>query len=161
MSKKKEEKAVHTTGEITTNKKAKFNFELLETVEAGIILTGSEVKSLREKKANLTDAFARIRNGEVFLENFHITPYKNGGYANHAEVRSRKLLFKRKEILKLQKLVREKGLSLVAVKTYFNQRGFVKVLIASAKPKKLHDKRETVQKRESQIEINRAMKGRE
>lgn len=102
MSKKKEEKAVHTTGEITTNKKAKFNFELLETVEAGIILTGSEVKSLREKKANLTDAFARIRNGEAFLENFHITPYKNGGYANHPEVRSRKLLFKRKEILKLQ-----------------------------------------------------------
>jgi SsrA-binding protein len=146
--------------EIVINKKARFDFELLEFMEAGIMLTGSEVKSLREKKANLTDAFAKIRNHEIFLENFHITPYRNGGYANHPQVRPRKLLLHKKEIQKLHKLVKEKGYVLIAVKTYFSEKQFVKVQIATAKPKKLHDKRETLQKKEAKIEIDRALKNR-
>lgn len=146
--------------DIVINKKARFDFELLEFIEAGIMLTGSEVKSLREKRANLTDGFAKIRNHEIFLENFHITPYRNGGYANHPEVRPRKLLLHKKEIQKLHKLVKEKGYVLIAVKTYFSEKQFVKVQIATAKPKKLHDKRETLQKKEAKIEIDRALKNR-
>lgn len=146
--------------DIVINKKAKFDFELLEFYEAGIVLTGSEVKSLREKKANLTDGFAKIKNDEVFLENFHITPYRNGGYANHPEVRPRKLLLKRKEIMKIHKLMKEKGYVLIATKTYFSESQFVKVQISLARPKKLHDKRETIQKKEAKIEIDRALKNR-
>lgn len=154
------EKTKRERKDIVINKKAKFDFELLEYFEAGIVLTGSEVKSLREKRANLTDAFGKLRNGELFLENFHITPYKNGGYANHPEVRPRKLLVKKKEILKLEKAVKEKGLVLVANKTYFNERSKVKVEMAIGKPKKLYDKRESLQKKEAVIEINRALKQR-
>lgn len=92
MGKKKE-----TSGpQPLVNKKARFNFELISFIEAGLVLSGSEVKSLREKKANLTDAFAKIKNGEVYLDSFSITPYKNGGYANHPEIRPRKLLLKKK-----------------------------------------------------------------
>jgi len=146
--------------EIVVNKKARFDFELLEFLEVGIVLTGSEVKSLREKKANLTDAFAQVKNGELILQNFHITPYKNGGYANHTEVRPRKLLAHKKEIIRLEKQIKEKGLALVGVKIYFNEKQFIKLQIATAKPKKLYDKRESLQKKEAKIEIDRAMKQR-
>jgi len=138
------------------NKKAKFNFELMEFWEAGIVLTGSEVKSLREKKGNLTDCFAKLRNGELFLENFSIPPYKNGGYANHPEIRPRKLLLKAKEIQKIERAMKEKGLVIIATKSYFKNNRFVKVEIATAKPKKLYDKREDIQKREAKIEMERA-----
>jgi SsrA-binding protein len=157
MIKKEEDKQYK---EIVTNKKAKFDFELLEFIEAGIVLTGSEVKSLRDKRANLTDAFARIKNGEIFLEGFNITPYKNGGYANHPEIRQRKLLLKKKEIMKLERMIKEKGLVVVAVRSYFNPKEFVKVQIALAKPKKLYDKRDTIQTREAKIEVQRALKSR-
>jgi SsrA-binding protein len=157
MSKKEEDRQYK---EIVINKKAKFDFELLEFLEAGIVLTGSEVKSLRDKRANLTDAFARIKNGEIFLEGFNITPYKNGGYANHPEIRQRKLLLKKKEIMKLERMIKEKGLVVVAVRSYFNPKEFVKVQIALAKPKKLYDKRDTIQTREAKIEIQRALKSR-
>ncbi|AOP34651.1 SsrA-binding protein [Leptospira sp. 201903070] len=140
------------------NKKAKFNFELISFIEAGIVLTGSEVKSLREKKGNLTDAFAKIKNGEIFLENFSITPYKNGGYANHPEIRARKLLLHKREIEKLDRQVKEKGLVLVATKVYFKNNLRVKVEIAVAKPKKIHDKRDDMQKKDAQQEIARALK---
>jgi SsrA-binding protein len=156
MSKKEK----NNSNEIAINKKAKFDFELLEFLEAGIVLSGSEVKSLREKKANLTDAFAKVKNEEIFLENFHITPYRNGGYANHPEIRPRKLLLKKKEILKLHKQIKEKGYTIVAVKSYFNDKGFAKIQIATARPKKLHDKRDTLQKKEAKIEIERALKNR-
>jgi SsrA-binding protein len=154
-------KTKEQTGEIAVNKKAKFNFELLEFLEAGIVLKGSEVKSLREKKCNLTDAFARIKRGEVFLENFNIVPYHHGGYANHPEIRPRKLLLHKKEILRLERKVKEKGLVLVAVKAYFNDKQFVKIQLALGKPKKLYDKRDSIQKREANIEIERSMKRRE
>ncbi|BDA78429.1 SsrA-binding protein [Leptospira kobayashii] len=140
------------------NKKAKFNFELIEFYEAGIVLTGSEVKSLRGKKGNLTDCFAKIKNGEVFLENFQIPPYKDGGYANHPEIRPRKLLLKAKEIAKIERATKEKGLVLIATKCYFKDNRLVKVEVATAKPKKLFDKREDIQKKEAKIEIERAMK---
>ncbi|MBK8394051.1 MAG: SsrA-binding protein SmpB [Leptospiraceae bacterium] len=156
--KEKEEKSGYK--EIVVNKKARFDFELLEFLEVGIVLSGSEVKSLREKKANLTDAFAQVKNGELILQSFHITPYKNGGYANHPEVRPRKLLAHKKEIIKLEKQLKEKGLAIVAVKIYFNEKQFVKLQIATGKPKKLYDKRESLQKKEAKIEIDRAMKQR-
>ncbi|MDZ4726502.1 MAG: SsrA-binding protein [Leptospira sp.] len=140
------------------NKKAKFNFELMEFYEAGIVLTGSEVKSLREKKGNLTDCFAKVRNHEVFLENFQIPPYINGGYANHPEIRPRKLLLKAKEIVKIDRAMREKGLVLIATRCYFKNNRLVKVEVALAKPKKLYDKREDIQKKEAKIEIERAVK---
>lgn len=155
----KKEKNNSSKREPLVNKKARFNYELLSSLEAGIMLSGSEVKSLRDKKANLNDAFAVIKKGEVFLQNFNITPYKDGGYANHPEVRPRKLLLHKKEIDKLDRQMREKGLVLVAVKCYFKNNKYVKVEIALAKPKKLHDKRETLKKRDAQVEINRALKG--
>ncbi len=142
------------------NKKARFNFELFDTFEAGIVLTGSEVKSLREKKGNLTDCFAKIRNGEVFLENFQIPPYKDGGYANHPEIRSRKLLLKAKEIVKIDRAMKEKGLVLIGTRCYFKNNRLVKIEVALAKPKKLFDKRDDIQKKEAKIEIERAVKER-
>lgn len=142
------------------NKKAKFNFELLEFMEAGIMLKGSEVKSLRGKKGNLTDGFAKVKKGEVFLENLHIPAYINGGYANHAEVRPRKLLLSKKQIIRLERQVKEKGLVLVATKLYFKNNKYVKIELATGKPKKLHDKRETLQKRDAQLEIQKALKQR-
>ncbi|GBF49509.1 SsrA-binding protein [Leptospira ryugenii] len=143
------------------NKKAKFNFELSEFFEAGIVLTGSEVKSLRDKKGNLTDCFAKVRNGEIFLENFQIPPYVNGGYANHPEIRPRKLLLNRKEIQRIDRAIREKGLVLIATKSYFKNQKLVKVEVALGKPKKLFDKRDDIQKRESKIEVERALKERQ
>ncbi|WCL48380.1 SsrA-binding protein SmpB [Leptospira sp. GIMC2001] len=142
------------------NKKARFNFELGEIFEAGMVLTGSEVKSLREKKGNLTDAFAKVKRGEVFLENLQIPKYKNKGYSEHIEIRPRKLLLHKKEISLMEKAIKEKGLVLVAVKCYFKDNRRFKVQIAIAKPKKLYDKREDLQKKDAKIEIERAMKGR-
>jgi SsrA-binding protein len=150
----------NSSSEIAVNKRARFNFELFEIYECGVMLCGSEVKSLRLKQANLTDAFAKFRNNELFLESFHITPYANGGYSNHIEVRPRKLLLKKKELVKLERQIKEKGLVIVAVKSYFNDRGFAKVQIATAKPKKNFDKRETLQKRDAKMEIARAFKGK-
>jgi SsrA-binding protein len=147
-------------GLIVINKKARFNHELLSFVEAGICLTGSEIKSLREKRANLTDSYAKIRKGEIFLYSFHITPYKNGGYANHVELRPRKLLLKRKEIDNLERKVKEKGYVIVALKSYFKNNKYVKVELALAKPKKLYDKRDDMQSKEAKIEIQRALKNR-
>ncbi len=102
--------------------------------------------------------FAKIRNGEVFLENFQIPPYKDGGYANHPEIRPRKLLLKAKEIAKIERATKEKGLVLIATRCYFKDNRLVKVEVATAKPKKLFDKREDIQKKEAKIEIERAMK---
>ncbi len=142
------------------NKKARFHFEILEQVEAGIALTGSEVKSLRNGKASLDEAFAVIRNGEAFLRDCNISPYPQAGYAQHAPTRERKLLLHRREIRKLAGKVTQKGLTLVPLKLYFNDRGMVKVLIGLARGKKTHDKREAIRKREHQRDIKRAMRAR-
>jgi SsrA-binding protein len=158
MSKK--DKKERSRPEALVNKKAKFNYELGETFEAGVVLTGSEVKALRGKAGNMTDSFAKVKSGEVFLENFQIPKYKNKGYSEHIEIRPRKLLLNRKEIDRLEKAIKEKGLVLVATRAYFKDGKRFKVQIALAKPKKLHDKRDDLQKKDAKLEMDRAMKAR-
>jgi len=142
------------------NKKARFNFEVLEKVEAGIALTGSEVKSLRAGKASLAEAFALIRDGEVFLRDCNISPYPQAGYAQHKATRERKLLLHRREIRKLVGKVTQRGLTLVPLAMYFNERGIVKVLIALARGKTHGDKRSDIKDRDTKREIARAMRRR-
>ena len=142
---------------VTQNKKAWHDYEIIDKWEAGIVLQGTEVKSLRAGNANLKDSYARIQNGEVFLYNCHISPYERGTYANHDPLQVRKLLLNRQEIRKLIGRVEEKGLTLIALKIYFKQ-GRAKVEIGLARGKKLHDKREAIAKRESNRELDRAMK---
>jgi SsrA-binding protein len=140
------------------NKKARFDFEILEQAEAGISLTGSEVKSLRAGKASLEEAYAVIREGEAFLRDCNISPYPQAGYAQHKPTRERKLLLHKREIRKLFNKVTQKGLTLVPLKMYFNNRGLVKVLIGLARGKKLHDKRQDLKKRDDQRTMARALR---
>ena len=140
------------------NKKAFFDYEILERYEAGIELKGSEVKSLREGKASLRDSFVRIENGEAYLFNAYIAPYSHGGLFNHEPTRKRKLLLHKSEIKRLLGKSQEKGLTIIPLRIYFNERGKVKVEIALAKGKKLYDKRETIRRREQEREARRAMK---
>ncbi|MBI5299699.1 MAG: SsrA-binding protein SmpB [Deltaproteobacteria bacterium] len=142
---------------IAENRKARFHYHFLETFEAGLVLQGSEVKSLREGKANLGDAYAIIQNGEVFLLKCHISPYAPAANLNHEPLRTRKLLLNRREIDKLIGGLEEKGLTLVPTKLYFKE-GRAKVELALAKGKQLFDKRESLKKKESRRSISRAMK---
>jgi SsrA-binding protein len=143
---------------ISDNRQARYLYEILETYEAGIELTGTEVKSIRAGKVNLQDGYALIRNGEVWLINAHISPYNaSGQYFNHEPRRTRKLLLHRQEIRKLIGKVEQQGLTLVPLKMYL-KRGWVKVSIALGKGKKLHDKRESLKRRQDQRDIQRAMK---
>jgi len=142
------------------NKKARFRFVILEQVEAGISLTGSEVKSLRDGRASLEEAYAAIREGEVFLRDCNISPYPQAGYAQHKPTRERKLLLHRREIRRLHNRVTQKGLTLIPLKMYFSDRGIVKVLIGLARGKKLHDKREAIKRRDDQRAMARAMRRR-
>ena len=143
---------------VTDNRKARYLYEILETYEAGIQLTGTEVKSIREGKVNLQDGYALIRDGEAWLLNAHISPYRGSGqYFNHEPRRTRKLLLHRQEIRKLIGRVEQQGLTLVPLKMYL-KRGLVKVSIALGKGKKLHDKREDLKRRQDQRDIQRAMK---
>ncbi|MGI6713220.1 MAG: SsrA-binding protein SmpB [Bacillota bacterium] len=142
---------------VTDNRKARHDYEILETYEAGIALQGTEVKSLRAGKANLKDAFARIENGEIFLYNMHISPYEQGNRFNHDPKRTRKLLMHKYEINKLFGAVREKGLTLVPLKVYFS-RGRAKVELALAKGKKLYDKREDLAKKDAKRDMEKALK---
>ena len=136
------------------NKRARFDYHLLETFEAGLALTGTEVKSLRGGKATIGDAFGVVRDGEVFLLNAHIPPYEQGGYANHDPTRTRKLLLHRREIRRLIGAVERQGLTLVPLELYFKN-GVAKVALALAKGKKLHDKRETERQRDAEREMAR------
>jgi SsrA-binding protein len=142
---------------IARNKKARFNYDLGERYEAGLVLTGSEVKSLRLGKANLTDSYARLKGGEVWLLGAHITPYPFASYDNHLPERPRKLLLHKREINKLAGKIQEQGMSLIPLTIYF-KRGRAKVELALAKGKKLHDKRQTMKKRDQQREMARAMR---
>ena len=145
---------------IAKNRRAFHEYEILETFEAGIELSGTEVRSLRENNCQLTDCFARIRGGEVWLHNVHIAPYRNGNIANVDPDRKRKLLLHRREIRMLEQKTREKGLTLVPVSMYFKENSLVKVELALARGKKTYDKRQTIAKRDAQREIDRAMKDR-
>ena len=144
---------------VAENRKAFHDYHLLETFEAGLVLLGTEVKAIREGRVNLRDSYARVENGEVWLLNVHISPYSHRGYAQHAELRQRKLLLHRHEIRKLVGRTAEKGLTLVPLEVYFNK-GRVKVLLALAKGKQLHDKRETIRRREVDRETRAAVKAR-
>ena len=144
---------------ITVNRQARYEYYILETFETGISLTGSEVKSLREGRANLKDGFARINKGEIFLFNAHISPYSYDREKSYEPTRNRKLLMHREEIKRLTGRVSEKGLTLIPLRMYF-KRGKAKVEIALAKGKKFYDKRETLKRREAEREIRRTVKGR-
>ena len=145
---------------IAKNRRALHEYEILETYEAGIALTGTEVRSLRENGCQLTDCFALVRGGEVWLHNVHIAPYSNGTFNNADPDRKRKLLLHKREIRVLEQKTREKGLTLVPLSIYFSENSLVKVELAVGRGKKLHDKRESIAKRDAQREIDRAMKKR-
>src|SRR5688572_27067231 len=155
-SKTEREKAQRTIAE---NRKARHDYHILDTWEAGIALLGTEVKSIREGRINLRDSYARVENGEVWLMNVHISPYSHRGYASHEEMRQRKLLLHRTEIRKLLGKVAEKGLTLVPLDLHYKN-GRVKVLLALAKGKQAHDKRETIRQREVDRETRAAVKAR-
>jgi SsrA-binding protein len=142
---------------IATNRKAHFHYEILEKFEAGMILVGTEVKSLREGKANLSDSYAIIQNNEAYLLNCHISPYPNAGPFNHEPLRTRKLLLHRNEINKLIGKTQEKGLTLIPLRLYF-KKGKAKMEIGLGKGKKLFDKRETIKRREQDREMAKALK---
>ncbi len=141
---------------VARNPKATHDYHVLETWEAGIVLSGTEVKSLRDGKASIKEAWARVRNGEVFLEGMNITPYTQGNRYNHEPVRSRKLLLHRKEIARLIGSVEQQGLTLVPLELYF-RRGKAKVALALGRGKKQHDKREDLKRRIADREVARAV----
>jgi len=145
---------------IAQNKKARHEYQVLDTYETGIVLQGSEVKSCRQGGVNLKESYARIDGTEIFLVNAHISPYANANRFNHDPLRRRKLLLHRAEIKKLYGKMRERGQSFVPLKMYFNEKGKVKVQVALVKGKKLHDKRDDLRKRDEQRETDRAMKNR-
>ncbi len=139
------------------NRKAKFDYEIEETIEAGIVLTGTEIKSIRLGKANLKDSYAIIKKNEVFLLGMHISAYKEGNIFNHDELRTRKLLLHKKEILKLNNKITLDGYSLIPIKLYFKG-GIAKILLGVAKGKKLYDKREAIKKRDIDREMQKNFK---
>jgi SsrA-binding protein len=142
---------------VVSNRKARYEYHILETWEAGLVLQGTEVKSLRAGKANLQDSFARVDRGEVWLYNLHISPYEQGNRFNHDPLRPRKLLLHRNEIRKMIGKVEQKGLTLVPLNIHFI-RGHAKVELGLARGKQLHDKRESVKERDAQREVQRGFK---
>lgn len=144
---------------VCQNKKAFHDYSIEETLEAGVQLLGTEVKSLREGKANLKDSYVLVKNSEAFLFNCHISPYSHGNIMNHEPLRTRKLLLHRKEIEKLRAKIQQKGYTLLPLKIYFKD-SYAKVEIGLARGKKLYEKRETIKEREAKRTIERAMKSR-
>lgn len=141
------------------NRKAYFDYEVLEEIEAGIVLTGTEIKSIRNNNVNLKDSYAVIKNGEVYLLNTHISEYKQGNIFNHSETRTRKLLLHKKEILKLRDKIELNGNTLVPLKLYFKGNK-AKILLGLAKGKKTYDKRESIKERDMAREIKKEMKNK-
>ena len=123
-----------------------------------MVLTGTEVKALREGKASFNDSYCLMDHGELYIKGLHISPYSHGSYANHAPTRDRKLLLKKKEINKIVQKLKEKGFTIIPLRIYFSERGFAKIQIGLGKGKKLHDKRETIKVRETEREIKRYLK---
>jgi SsrA-binding protein len=142
---------------ITTNRRAFHDYQILDRIEAGIVLQGTEVKSLRAGNITLKDAFAQVREGEMYLVNAHIKPYEQGNIYNHDPDRDRKLLLHKEEIIRLGSRIQEKGLTLVPLRMYF-KRGRVKVELGLCKGKRAHDKRAALREREVQKEMDRAIR---
>jgi SsrA-binding protein len=145
---------------VAQNKKARHDYHVEETFEAGIVLQGTEIKSIRAGRANWKDSFARVQNGELFLHNMHISTYEQGNRYNHDPLRTRKLLLHRKEINKLLGATKEQGYSIVPLKMYLKN-GFAKLLIGLAKGKKHYDKRDDLKKKDAKREIERAFRDRQ
>ncbi|MFD6438429.1 SsrA-binding protein SmpB [Peribacillus sp. NPDC060186] len=146
--------------QLAQNKKAFHDFFIEDTFEAGIVLQGTEIKSIRAGKANLKDSFAKIQNGELYLHNMHVSPYEQGNRYNHDPLRTRKLLLHKKEINKLIGETKETGYTIVPLKMYLKN-GFAKVLIGLGKGKKQYDKREDLKKKEAKRDIERAFRDRQ
>ena len=145
---------------LATNRKAQRDYSILETIEAGIELKGSEVKSIRAGKINLNDSFARFEGSQIILYNTHISPYEEASYLNVEPTRPRRLLLHKNQIRKLTGRLTQRGFTLVPLKVYFSDRGFAKVELALCKGKKLYDRRETIKRREMELEMRRVMKSR-
>lgn len=145
---------------VATNRKAFHDYFIEERYEAGIMLQGTEVKSLREGRVNLQDSYASVRGSEMFLHQCHISPYSHGNIMNHDPTRVRKLLLHKTEIHKLLGKTQQKGLTLIPLRIYFSKRGYAKVELGLAKGKKLYDRRETIKTREAGREVQRAIKER-
>ncbi|EXJ22656.1 tmRNA-binding protein SmpB [Alkalibacterium sp. AK22] len=142
---------------IAQNRKARYEYSILDTIEAGIVLKGTEIKSIRAGRINLKDGYASIRDGEIWLYNVHISPFEQGNQFNHDPVRPRKLLMKKKQIDSLTGEIKQGGITLVPLKVYIKN-GFAKVLIGLAKGKKQYDKRETIKRRDQDRQVRRALK---
>ncbi|MDX2196607.1 MAG: SsrA-binding protein SmpB [Cytophagales bacterium] len=149
-----EKEKIQKTIEIR-NKKAGFEYHFIDTFTAGVVLTGTEIKSIRLQEANLQDAYCYLSSNEVYIKNLHIAPYENGTYLNHDPVRERKLLLTKTEIKKISKKLDEQGITLIPTKLFINQKGFAKIELATAKGKKLYDKREDIKVRDLQRETGR------
>lgn len=140
------------------NRKASFNYFITDTWEAGIVLTGTEIKSLREGKANLTDAYCFFKNEDLWIKNLHISAYEKGGYSNHPPRRERKLLLHKYQLRRLHAKLKEKGVTLIPVRLYTTERGFAKLELGLARGKKLYDKRDSIKDAEAKRELGRVMK---
>ena len=145
---------------IATNRRARHDYEILRTLDAGIVLSGTEVCSLRENNCQIKDSFAMVRGGEAWLMGLHISPYSHGNIFNPDPDRSRKLLLHKKEIRQLSEAARERGMALVPLRLYFDEHNRVKVELAVCRGKKLYDKRDSIAKRDADRDIARAMKDR-
>ena len=147
------------TNQITIkNKRASFDYELLETFTAGLVLTGTEIKSIRLGKASLVDTFAIVERGEVWVKNMYVAEYAFGTYNNHAPRRDRKLLLNRKEIRRLQTAAKDRGFTLVPTRLFINERGLAKLVLAIARGKKEYDKRQSIRERDDRREMDRMFK---
>lgn len=140
------------------NKRASFDYELLDSYQAGIVLTGTEIKSIRLGKASLVDTFCFFNDGELWVKNMYIAEYFYGTYNNHSARRDRKLLLTKKELQKMQRLTKESGFSIIPVKLYITEKGLAKVSVSIAKGKKMYDKRESIKEREDKRNIDRFFK---
>ncbi|MFI3321961.1 MAG: SsrA-binding protein SmpB [Rikenellaceae bacterium] len=140
------------------NKRATFDYEILDTYTAGIVLTGTEIKSIRLSKASLTDCFCYFHGGELYVKGMNISVYEWGTYNNHTPKRDRKLLLNKKELRKLERTVQDKGISIVGLKLFLNERGFAKLLIGVGKGRKNYDKREYLKEKDTKREMDRFMK---
>lgn len=140
------------------NKRASFEYFFLDTYTAGVVLTGTEIKSVREAKVTITDAYCFVHDGEVFIKNLHISKYDQGSYLNHEPLRDRKLLLNKKEIRKIASKLLDKGLTLIPTKLYISDNGYAKINLAVAKGKKLYDKRESIKSKDTAREMARMEK---
>ncbi len=140
------------------NKRARFEYEISEEIEAGIVLTGTEIKSLRSSKASITDSFCQFIDGELYIINMNIDEYKLGTFYNHKTKRERKLLLNKKELQKFEKKLKDVGNTIIPLKLYINEKGLAKLIVALARGKKLYDKREVIKDRENKRNLDRIAK---